>query len=61
MKLWNKLKKQKKLSVLMKKFNNILYVFFCLLIIAVQGCGQTGELYLPEEAKNLVFKNEYRS
>lgn len=44
----------------MKKFNNILYVFFCLLVIAVQGCGQTGELYLPKEAKNLVFKNEYR-
>lgn len=45
----------------MKKFNNILYLFFCLLLLAVQGCGQTGDLYLPEESKNFVFEDEYKS
>ena len=33
------------------------YIFFLILMV---GCGQTGDLYLPEEVNNKIKKNENR-
>tara|TARA_B110001450_G_C17559631_1_gene456179 strand:- start:476 stop:616 length:141 start_codon:yes stop_codon:yes gene_type:complete len=46
----------------MKKTNNFLRTFYCFLfLIIIQGCGQTGDLYLPEEANYINKKNEFRT
>ena len=44
----------------MKKFKNFLFLFFYIFCFTiVNGCGQTGDLYLPEEAKTI--SNQYES
>jgi len=44
----------------MKKFKNFLFLFFYIFCFTiVNGCGQTGDLYLPEEANNAIEYNEY--
>ena len=46
----------------MKKIKKFLYsLFFTICLILINGCGQTGDLYLPEEAHITFKKNEYRS
>ena len=46
----------------MKKTNIFLRAFYCFLfLIIIQGCGQTGDLYLPEEANYIIKKNEFRA
>ena len=46
----------------MKRINKFLYIiFFTMFLISTKGCGQTGDLYLPEEANSLFQKYEYRS
>jgi len=45
----------------MKKINHFIRItscFVCLVIFV--GCGQTGDLYMPEDANNLIEKYEYR-
>jgi len=46
----------------MRKNKNFFYVLFYLLcFIIIQGCGQTGDLYLPEETSIQKEKDEYRA
>ena len=46
----------------MKRINKFLYIiFFTMFLILTKGCGQTGDLYLPEEANNSIKYNEYQS
>jgi len=45
----------------MNKFINILGAFFILLcLLIIKGCGQTGDLYIPEDKYSSKTKNEYR-
>ena len=45
----------------MNKFINILGAFFILLcLLTIKGCGQTGDLYIPEDKYSSKTKNEYR-
>jgi len=46
----------------MKKIKYFFYILSCLVcLIIIQGCGQTGDLYLPEETSSQKEKNEYRA
>ena len=46
----------------MKKFKIFIHTFLCVFCLVVfKGCGQTGDLYLPEEANNSIKYNEYQS
>ena len=45
----------------MKKINHFIRLALCLAsLVIVAGCGQTGDLYMPEDANNLIEKYEYR-
>ena len=44
----------------MKNFINVSGAFLILLcLIVIKGCGQTGDLYLPEDEYSSKTKNEY--
>ena len=46
----------------MKKINQSLRtLLYTVFLILIQGCGQTGDLYLPEETNNIVEVNEYKA
>ena len=46
----------------MKKIKKFLYsLFFTICLILINGCGQNGDLNLPEKAHITFKKNEYRS
>jgi predicted small lipoprotein YifL len=46
----------------MRRVKNFVNIFFFILsIFFINGCGQTGDLYLPEEAKNTFKINEYET
>jgi len=45
----------------MKKTNHFIRLALYLVsLVIVAGCGQTGDLYIPEDANNLIEKYEYR-
>jgi len=45
----------------MKKINHFTRLAVCFVsLIIFAGCGQTGDLYMPEDANNLIEKYEYR-
>ena len=46
----------------MKNHKIFIHIFFCVFCLVIfKGCGQTGDLYLPEEANNLIKYNENKS
>jgi len=45
----------------MKKINHFTRLAVCFVSLVIfAGCGQTGDLYMPEDANNLIEKYEYR-
>jgi len=45
----------------MKKINHFIRLISCLVSLLIfSGCGQKGDLYMPEVANNLIEKYEYR-
>ena len=45
----------------MKKINHFIRLAGCSLsLVILLGCGQTGDLYMPQEVNNLIEKYEYR-
>jgi predicted small lipoprotein YifL len=45
----------------MKKINHFIRLAGCsLCLVILLGCGQTGDLYIPQEVNNLIEKYEYR-
>jgi len=45
----------------MKIINHFMRLAVCIVsLVIISGCGQTGDLYIPEDANNLIEKYEYR-
>ncbi|MBT7543218.1 MAG: lipoprotein [Gammaproteobacteria bacterium] len=46
----------------MKKINLLIYIMcFFVSLLVLKGCGQTGDLYLPDDANYENKQNEFRA